>query len=568
MKKKSKKKRDYIKWKKYVPIIIQYRDQSITWSVIAKKFTTRFKQPISEEDVKKAYYRHKNSFKKTRGGKITKESKYDKDLATRVLDLLGGEKHRTIPIAEMSDEEIKYYSTHHVEFIEKYMYWNGNHIKLDDYQKRLIRDTSRMRIVSKSRRVGITWCICLDAFVTALFVPYSTHIFLSIKDDRARDMLKYVKIFYESNPLLFEGIIEKDNSEIIELRNHSTIISLPNSPSGIRGTLVKNDKLVWVYIDEFAHFKESSTMWDAAAPMIALGGKIIVISTHLGRQSKFYELWESKIEYFDEKEQMLKEVPKFSRHEIMWYDCPRLKDREDELRRACPDEATFRQEHCCEPMDETTATFPYELIDSCIDPELSYTQQPKPDKTYFIGLDIAFKTDFTAIVVSEYDEKYGFVLVDVSLFKNTMPDEIVNEVLWRIKTYNPKKIFVDESGLGIPIYRLLCKSLNVDIEDESYVVPIYFTVQTRDKLIMNLHALARNGRLKFPHDRDVINHLHSIQKSHTTTGMARYTNRRGKHDDIAWAIAMSCSEDVVEPEYILVMGSDTGDIFEEEEEVI
>ncbi|MDW7973633.1 MAG: terminase family protein, partial [Thermodesulfovibrio sp.] len=84
-------------------------------------------------------------------------------------------------------------------------------------------------------------------------------------------------------------LIRESRSEIM-FPNRSKIVSLPASPSSVRGYSGH------VFLDEFAFHKDSKAIWTAVFPIISKGYSIRVVSTPAGRSGKFYELWEASDE--------------------------------------------------------------------------------------------------------------------------------------------------------------------------------------------------------------------------------------------------------------------------------
>lgn len=264
------------------------------------------------------------------------------DLGTRTKKLFGGKSIDVPGILQLSDEELFFLREHPEEFAKKCIVWNGSRLELDDYQISWIKDKSKFKIANKSRRVGLSFATAFMAFHRAIFYPGSVELFVSIKEDRAKELMDYVYAFAGSNPDLFDGIFIERQRLYCHLTNGSRIYSLSNSPSGVRG--IPQFKDVDVYIDEFAHFKtgQDERLYQALIASVSLGGTMSIWSTPFGKRGLFYKLWVESDPNHDK-------YNGYSRHEIPWWKCPRIDKKTIEAIKQATDPITFRQEFCCLP---------------------------------------------------------------------------------------------------------------------------------------------------------------------------------------------------------------------------
>lgn len=467
------------------------------------------------------------------------------DLGKRIKMLVEYEKHAEAGAdLKLSDEDILRYRDDPVAFIEECVWWNGRPIRLFDYQKRWLRDASTLRIANKSTRIGFSFVNCLEAFWRCLFYPYSTILFVSINQERAKDLMDYIYLFADNNPRLFENIFLRRNEQYCEFTTGSRIFSLPNSPSGVRGIPEING--IWVYWDEVANFRDGDddTMYEALQRNLALGGRLSMWSTPFGKRGLFYRIC-APLQL--KHRGIIKEVSDdfefkdFSYHEIPATECPMFDRERIEMIRRNTDPVTFRQEYCCEFVARGEELFPLDLLESACKAQLHNSRQS--NNPYYVGIDFAGEgADRTAIVVAERQEK-RFVVRYMKQYQGKGAEFILPIVAGLMRKFQPNRIFTDATGMGSPITREL------QLEFGSRVEGIVFTNQIKDKLIMNVWALLNDGLLELPPKRysltrELITQLNRLEVKRTPTGYTKYEHPKGYHDDLVWALALACNSEL------------------------
>jgi hypothetical protein len=195
--------------------------------------------------------------------------------------------------------------------------------ELYPYQKELLRDESRERLVIKAREVGISQTISGEAVYKAKYAPESRIVVISRNGQEAKEIIKYCGILASEDPDLgtLEGTQEvkvpsfspETCAPATDPRGKSRfarIIAEAASPSAGRG----GGKLA-VYVDEFAHgnFKFwGRLIWQSVKPSVTLGGAITFVSTPQGKANMFYRLYMES----------LKGINKFNVHRINWDQSP------------------------------------------------------------------------------------------------------------------------------------------------------------------------------------------------------------------------------------------------------
>jgi len=402
-----------------------------------------------------------------------------------------------------------------IDFIEKYMKLEGKPIELYDYQKDILRDDSDYRIINKSRQVGISTTIALEALTYALGKHDCTVLMVSVAERQSKELLDKVKRAYDSLPKTIQVPLETETKKKVVFRNGSRIISLPNNPRTVRG--YRADR---VYLDEFANFEKSNKIWEAIMPSVSRGGKVTICSTPLGKLGKFYELWA--------------DAEDFSKHEIPWEMCPDIEDQIERIKSGMPDETQFKQEYCCEFIDESMSFFPFDLIKECVEEIDDYSGE-----LLNMGVDFGKKRDSTVVVgitrESPHEMKVLREFKGGSLSTYQEPkDYLIRNIS---DSWEVSRIYLDDSGPGQEIIE------NLQNRFGTIIKPISFTNPEKEKMIWNLKHMMLDGKIKLQDDQKLINQLHALRKKVTDMGNIQYVHPSSGsvvHDDYVWALALAC----------------------------
>jgi len=171
-----------------------------------------------------------------------------------------------------------------------------------DYQKAILADESQVRVVEKSRRVGVSWSTASEAALTAATTRKEGGMnvfYIGYNQDMARDFVLDVAFwaknfdeFTDEDPDIEEYIFkDKDGDKekdilVYEIKFASgfRVQALSSRPSNLRG------KQGMVIIDEAAFHNDLPELIKAAMALLMWGGRVIVISTHDGEENPFNEL--------------------------------------------------------------------------------------------------------------------------------------------------------------------------------------------------------------------------------------------------------------------------------------
>lgn len=406
------------------------------------------------------------------------------------------------------------------------------------YQKTWLGDKSRYKIWEKSRRIGATYVQALEDVLDCLKRKNLAVWFSSADDSAAKEYILYcahwAKIANAAASAVSQEVLDERDGVAaysINFKNGSRINAMSSNPKAFRS---KGGKVV---LDEFAWHRDQAALWTAARPVITWGYDVRILSTHNGKQSLFYqflrdqEVWSKhKTTIFQAVEQGL--ADRLTGQTLTTEE--RLKWLEDE-RKACGNEDAWQQEYCCNPLDETSAFLPYELLTACEKDNILLPLNQLKGEIY-LGFDIARKNDLSVIAVLEKSFN-SLITRHIIILKNT-PFQKQKELLFGLLGGpTVRRVCIDSSGLG----------MNLAEDSQAYfgaykVEPVTFSNPIKEELATNLRIAFENKTLFIPADPDLRADLHSVKRVVTIAGNTRFDVERSEtdgHADRFWALALA-----------------------------
>lgn len=163
------------------------------------------------------------------------------------------------------------------------------------YQKAWLGDKSPVKVVEKSRRIGLTWAQALDDVLKAstsgrdgmdvLYISFNQDMTREYIDTCAEWAKKLQIVAGKVNEDIFRDGDEREIKAFrIDFASGHKILALSNRPSNLRG------KQGRVIIDEAAFVEDLPELLKAALALLMWGGQVIIISTHDGAENPFNEL--------------------------------------------------------------------------------------------------------------------------------------------------------------------------------------------------------------------------------------------------------------------------------------
>lgn len=164
------------------------------------------------------------------------------------------------------------------------------------YQQRWVADKSKVKVVEKSRRVGLTWGEAADSALTAAAEKGQDTWYIGYNQEMAREFIETVamwaRAFHQVAGEIEDAgdVLEEADKEAgvqafrVRFASGHKVVALSSRPSNLRG---KQGRVV---LDEFAFHPEPGELLKAAMALLIWGGQVLVISTHNGEENPFNEL--------------------------------------------------------------------------------------------------------------------------------------------------------------------------------------------------------------------------------------------------------------------------------------
>ncbi|MBQ7625626.1 MAG: terminase family protein [Rhodocyclaceae bacterium] len=161
------------------------------------------------------------------------------------------------------------------------------------YQQAWMADRSPVKVVEKSRRIGLSWAEAAMATLEAARQNNGQDSwYLGYSQDMAQEFIRdcafWVRHFQFAASAAEEVVVEDEGNDILAYRIHfasgKRITALSSSPRNLRG------KQGRVIIDEAAFHPDLGELLKAAFALLIWGGTVSVISTHFGTDNPFNEL--------------------------------------------------------------------------------------------------------------------------------------------------------------------------------------------------------------------------------------------------------------------------------------
>ena len=414
------------------------------------------------------------------------------------------------------------------------------------FQSKWVTDNSRLKLMEKSRQVGISWASAYAADERTAAQGARFDQWVSSRDDlQARLFIEDCKMWAGIMNLAAKDLGEvvldlKDriSAYVIEFASGKRIHSMSSNPdaqAGKRGGRI---------LDEFALHPDPRKLWAIAYPGITWGGSMELISTHRGSHNFFNQLIREVREHNNPKGISLHRVTLqdaldqgflFKLQQMLPADDERQAMNEaayfDFVKSGCADAESFEQEYMCNPADDDVAFLEYGLITAS---EYAAGADWKKIGTgrLFAGIDIGRKKDLTVLWVFE---QLGDVLYTrhVEAMQNMRKSE-QEKILWPwIERCD--RTCIDNTGLGIGWVD--------DAQDKfgaSRVEGVNFTGPMKEALAYPVRGAMEDRTMRIPYDPKIRADLRQVTKQVTPAGNIRFMAERtvDGHADHFWALAL------------------------------
>jgi phage FluMu gp28-like protein len=420
------------------------------------------------------------------------------------------------------------------------------------YQAKWIKDSSRLKLMEKSRQIGLSWSTAYTADERTAMIGAKWDQWVSSRDDlQARlfieDCKMWAKVLNMAAKDLGEVVIDEKNrisAYVLEFASGKRIHSMSSNPdaqAGKRGGRI---------LDEFALHNDPRKLWAIAYPGITWGGSMEIISTHRGSHNFFNQLIREVRENGNPKNislhtvtlqnaldqgflyKLQKSLP--AEHEVQELDEAGYFDF---IKAGCSDEESFMQEYMCQPADDDVAFLEYDLIASCEyaageDWEYNLEQLRAARGRLYAGIDIGRKHDLTVMWVFELLGDVLYTRHIIELKAMSKPDQ--EAILWPVIALM-ERTCIDNTGLGIGWTDDAKKHFG-----EYRVEGVTFTTRTKEELAYPIRGAMQDKKMRLPYRPEIRADLRAMTKVTTGAGNIRFTAERSAngHSDRFWAAAL------------------------------
>jgi phage FluMu gp28-like protein len=419
------------------------------------------------------------------------------------------------------------------------------------FQSAWIKDQSRLKLMEKTRQIGVSWSTAYGASERAAAQGARHDEWVSSRDDiQARLFIEDCKLWSSIMHLaakdLGEQVIDPEkklSAYVLQFASGRRIHSMSSNPdaqAGKRGSRI---------LDEFALHADQRKLWAIAYPGITWGGNMEIVSTHRGSNSFFNGLIREVREKGNPKRISLHRVTLqdaleqgflFKLQQSLPADAEQQgmdeADYFDFVKKGAADDESFDQEYMCIPADDDSKFLEYGLITAC-----EYTGGTDWQRglegpftgQLFCGVDIGRKKDLTVLWVVEQlgDVLYTRHVETLERMRKSAQEAILWPWFERCD-----RVCIDETGLGIGWVD--------DAQDkfgEFKVEGVNFSGQVKEALAYPLKGAMEDRTVRIPDDAKIRADLRKVQKVTTAAGNIRFVaeSTPDGHADRFWALALA-----------------------------
>ena len=461
-------------------------------------------------------------------------------------------------IVKKSEDDLAGWLATEAGFLSGLCSLDGEPLVLEPYQVAFLENRSRFRWVTKSRQVGFSFLMALEALARCHLRDSHTTVFVSYALDDAKEKVLLARQVYEELPLAYQKklIIDSKTELAFESngaqRRMSRILSVPSkAPRGKKGDIV---------LDELAHYVNDREVYRGSTALILRSqGQLSGCSTPLGRRGIFWEIANEE----------LRPYPHHRRQEVPWWLCRFFCNDPARAAVEAPDLPTeervarfglstiqeqfdslalddFQQELECRFVDESYSFYPYELILPCTSDDVVPVDDPTdlsaPKGRLVAGFDVGRTRDRSELAV--FEEVDGRFVCRLLRSYIETPFAAQEADLRRLLAVAPlARLSIDRSGIGMNLAENLSR-------DFPQVVGEVFTNDTKERWATDFKILLQRREVALPRDRELVAQVHSIKKRVLGSGKVAFDAERtakGGHADRFWAVTLACQKERMAP---------------------
>ncbi len=416
------------------------------------------------------------------------------------------------------------------------------------YQARWVADKAQLKVIEKSRRIGLSWCEAYDAVMHAAEGAGNVY-YQSYDQDMTRgfisDCADWAHDLNVAASAVGEILIEDGDRDVqafrITLASGREIVSMTSAPRAFRSKGRPGDLGI---VDEAAFVDDLEEVLKAALAFLVWGGRIHVLSTHNGEANAFNRLVED-IERGRQPGSLQTVTFNDALADGLAERVMTVQGREPTAE-ACAEWArTIRhiyrhntaEELDCIPSAGAGTFLTWETIRGVQDADAGRPELYEGGYSY-LGIDVARRKH---LWVATAFEVVGDVLWarEMAILKDKRFAEQRAEVRRMVRAYNVIRIGVDQTGMGEGFFE--------DLQDDhgmNRVEGFLLTGPTKLTLATSLLTRCEDKRLRIPDDEDTEADLRSVKRQGGTAGPPRLVsdeNETDGHADRFWSFAIACN---------------------------
>lgn len=151
-------------------------------------------------------------------------------------------------------------------------------------------------------------------------------------------------------------------------------------------------------------------------------------------------------------------------------------------------------------------------------------------KTYFGGLDLAKRVDYSAFVLLELKDGH-LTQRGQKIWPHINYRVVANDMYKINQKYRMRLIGFDRSGVGDGAQELFSRELPMK--------PIISSLPTKMEIINFLHSLFHNKKLLIK-DKELYKQILEQEEHKSEAGNILYRHPSNRHDDLFWALGYAC----------------------------
>lgn len=419
-----------------------------------------------------------------------------------------------------------------------------------EYQSRWIRDEAQLKLMEKSRQIGLSWSTAYALVRRKGQMGAGYDAWVSSRDEiQARLFLEDCKAFSGVLQLAAQDLgmqvldADKNSAYVLQFANGRRINSMSSNADAQAGK--RGDRV----LDEFALHPDPRKLYAIAYPGVTWGGAMEIISTHRGSANFFNDLVQEIKERGNPKGISLHTVTLQNALDAgflfkLQQKLPPGDPRQDmdeadyfaHVRAGCPDEETFLQEYMCQPSNDEAAFLSYELIQACQYSATERWQVPAAEcqGELFLGFDVARKGDLSVITLLERVGGVCFVR-GMIVMKGETFDAQERALYALLDLPRVRRACIDASGLGMQLAERAQQRYGFKVE------PVQFSTKVKEELAYPLRAAFEDRSIRIPHDRALQADLRAVKKETTASGNVRFSADHGSngHADRFWSLGLA-----------------------------